>query len=302
MSAEASRQTDDSRVADAVLRAFPGAPRQAVPDAIFAGVPYRRPINQAVLDRLVANLRTQLQALRPIGLNGVVVGLSGGLDSVLCLELCRRALPDPTLVMATTVLVGGERERADLARMSSIADALGVRHVLLDGAPLEAALQAGVPGAGGPWTAINIETRVIQTLIFSLADAEQKAVCATTDRSEFLLARFTEHFYGHVAPLWHLYKTEAASLAEVAGVTAQILDARPGCPGHWYDDEVLGVGYGVVDPLLHLLKTQSQTPADIAARFGLTDLEWLEAFAARIKDQTARMTMQATPIDEEGDG
>src|SRR5262249_7383638 len=128
---------------------------------------------------------------------------------------------------------------------------------------------------------------------FQTADSMQAAVCATTDRSEGLLGRYTEHFYGHFAPIAHLYKTEVIELARFLGVPGGVVNQRPGCESHWYDDEVLGAGYDVIDPLLHLMVEERLTDADIRVGYGVDDTRWLSKLRERLDRQPARVVTRA---------
>lgn len=280
-----------ARIPDAVLQAFPGTPAAPVDPASFAGVNYRSGSPAAVLDTLTQELAGFFDDALSAGFDGLLVGLSGGIDSLMCAELCRRALPADRIVAATVVFDPPDRQ-ISLAALEQQARALGIAHVSLPGEPTLQAMTAAWPESG-PWSAINIETRCVQSLLFQLADARNFLVCATTDRSELLLGRFTEVFYGHVAPLHNLYKTEVEALAAHCGIMPLLADSRPGCPGHWYDDEVLGASYAVIDPLLHLLAEGKLSTAEIASRHGIADRGWLEGLRQRLHSQRIRVSTRA---------
>lgn len=265
--------------------AFPGKPREPISPAAFAGVSLGATVDMPLLEQLLAFMRQRLVEASEIGLHGAVIGLSGGLDSIVCAALCKRAAAGDFPVHTVTVRMPNAAAGL-VGALADCAATLGIEHIVVDGGPAHAALSAAYTQAG-PWTAINIDTRVIQALLFQVADAKHTVVAATTDRSEALLGRFTEAFYGQVAPLAGFYKTEVATLARLLGVDAAVVDTRPGCEEHWYDDEVMGCGYDVLDPLLHLIAT-GVSPREIAERYGVSDLRWLEAVRARVRLHSRR--------------
>lgn len=269
-------------------RFFPGAPKQAATAARFAGVaPFCFPFKGITVDPLIEGITKHLDAAAALGLSGIALGLSGGVDSVVCAELCRRAAGEGQ-VTAVTVLVGAQTERSHLTSLSRSADIIGIPHVVVDGAPLQQAMEAAWPKKG-LWSPINMETRTVQTLIFQVADSQASSVCATTDRSEAVLGRYTEAYYGHVSPLLGLYKTQVLELAAYLGVMAAVSDTRPGCEGHWYDDEVLGADYQTIDPIVHLLTTGGLSPRQICREFGPLDEDWVTRIQDRIRLQPIRL-------------
>lgn len=285
---QSTHPTGDARTVDlGVLSAFPGKLRRTPLASDLSKVSYRRAIDARVVDETVQMIAEGLCDLGKVDINGIVVGLSGGVDSVVCLELCRRAVTDGS-VRAVTVLAGDDHEVLRLSNLRTCASMLAVEHIVVDGRAAQAALTAAWPEAG-PWSSINTLTRMVHALIFQVADSARSAVCATTDRSEQLLGRYTEHYYGHVAPLAHLYKTEVIELARFLGVADLMEFSRPGCESHWYDDEVLGASYDVIDPLLHLMAEEHRTDVEISLDCGIDDLEWLSRLRLRIDNQPARV-------------
>lgn len=279
--------TSPRTLAADVSSAFPGIPAGPVPAGALASVPFARRCDRALADEIAAFIAGWRAESTAVNLHNLAVGLSGGVDSILTAALARRACRDDAEVTAVIVLIGDETARAHLALLADTATALGLEPVVVDGEATAAAMRAAWPETGG-WSAINIETRVVQDLIFQVADSRRAGVLATTDRSEYLLGRYTEHFYGQIAPLVGLYKSEVLALAAALDLTGTVADDRPGCEGHWYDDEVLGAGYDVIDPLLHLLCEEKLSPEDICRRYAIADRAWVEALARRVHDQPLR--------------
>jgi NAD+ synthase len=284
-----------SRVDPAILATFPGAPTSRRGLEALRAHPCQRPMDAGVVDGLVAFLRHELTRMQAVGLQGLTIGLTGGLDSVVAARLCQLACEGEHRLMAVTVDLGRHGEAERQPGIAKCARDLGLDHTVIDGAATRREFLAASPEQG-LWSGINTDTRLILDFIARVADARSSAVVCTTDLSEQLLGRQTEGFYGQVAPLGSLYKTEVLALAQTLGVAELLADSRPGCEDYWYDDEVLGVRYDVIDPLLQLLAHEKRPTAWVAQHFGVEDAAWLERVAHRIEHQPARLLTRAPTI------
>ncbi|MEA2416622.1 MAG: synthase [Thermoanaerobaculia bacterium] len=276
-----------SRVPLEVLESFPGTPQGPCNPQALAAVRFRHGTAQASIDVIVQFLVTEWKALEKIGLHGAVIGLSGGLDSVVTVRLCQMAAGRTQAVRAVTVNLGRPGDAERTASCVECARQLGVEHLVVDATEVRRAMLEACP-ASGPWSGINTDTRLIQDLVFGVADRHRSTVVSTGDLSEKLMGRQTEAFYGQLEPLGSLYKSEVIDIASAIELTDTLTDRRPGCEDYWYDDEVLGVGYDVIDPLLHLLRTENRPPSWIAEKYGIVDIAWIERLAHRVANQGLR--------------
>jgi NAD+ synthase len=284
-----------SRVPPEVLASFPGAPQGPWSPRALGAVRFRHGTAQASIEVLVRFLVTEWKALEEIGLHGAVIGLSGGLDSVVTIRLCQMAAGSARPVRAVTVNLGRPGDMERTASCVECARRLGVEHLVIDAADVRRAMLEACPPSG-PWSGINTDTRLIQDLVFGVADRHRSTVVSTGDLSEGLLGRQTEAFYGQLEPLGSLYKSEVIDIASAIELTDTLADRRPGCEDYWYDDEVLGVGYDVIDPLLHLLQTENRSPSWIANEYGIVDIAWLERLAHRVANQRLRTQCRCPTI------
>jgi len=274
------------------LRYFPGTPR---------GLPtlpplMREPPSPRTVRNLVQFIRSGLGCAQEQFFKGYAVGLSGGVDSATCLALVKAAV-GRTRTKGVIVDLGlnGHAEQSRTGR--EVAALLGVGCVVIRNRSVYPGF-LGASARRGPFSEINAVTRAIHGLVFQFADSRQWGVVSTLDRSEELLSRHLELFYGHVAPLGRFYKTEVMRIAELVGVPRAVISREPGCVEAWLDREVFGVGYDVLDPLLFQMVERRMTPEQVFRRFG-GDLRWLRAIQRRLDQARWRMSTRV-PLPPRG--
>lgn len=275
------------------LAYFPGLAR-SLPNLPAPHVHYSMPVT---LRALVRFLRESLRSGSTSVFRGYAIGLSGGLDSTVAMALARRAVGRGRL-LAVYVSLGRPEHDTQCKLAIRCAEELAVPYLILRQRELLRALERTSQRVG-PFSEINSVTRAIHESVFQIAEGLGYAVVSTVDRSEDLLCRHMEYFYGHVAPLAPLYKTEVAALARELGVPATVIEAPPGCSEAWLDAEVLGATYEVIDPLLRLLADERWTPRRIVKQFG-GDLNWVERIAHRIAQRDWRMITRSPRLPGRG--
>lgn len=266
-------------------RYWPGAPKKVCK----INIPYKRKIDNQLVHRLHDFIRKSVENTSKLDLDEVVVGLSGGLDSALVALLCRQAL-GKNKVTAVTVDLGFEshRKQADFAK--KITKTLDINHKVIRAYKLFKDYDALLKERG-PFTEIDIITRAIHDSVFQFADSRLAAVPSTVDKSENLIGRHMEYFYGHFAPLIDLYKTEVNDVARLLKIPNEVIEQEPGCAEAWRDREVFGVSYDVLDPIIHLIVKKKMSAEQLARKYDI-DLAWLKKIEYRLKNQKWRMQTQ----------
>lgn len=240
--------------------------------------PSARPPREAVRT-IGAFLRAH--ALAP-GRDGVVVGLSGGVDSAFTARLARDALgadhvlgvllpdaaTDPTL----------EEETVAFARELGVA----TRTVRLG--PVAEALRSALPEVNDRVTLGNSVARLRMTVLYALARDTHRLVAGTGNKSELLLGYFTKFGDGGVdlLPVGDLYKTDVWALARELGLPAAVVDRAPSA-GFWAgqtDEGELGMSYQDIDRVLRALE-ELRPEREIPALTGLS-ASAVEAIVARV--------------------
>jgi NAD+ synthase len=108
------------------------------------------------------------------------------------------------------------------------------------------------------------------TLAYLAANATDRLVCGTANRSELLLGYFTKHGDGgaDMHPIGHLYKSEVRALAAELDVPEFVVEKPPTAgflPGQ-RDADDLGAPYEVIDRVLRLGVDRGLDAAAIADR------------------------------------
>jgi len=135
-------------------------------------------------------------------------------------------------------------------------------------------------------TKIHLRSRMINNVIFQEADKKYCFVIDTTDKSEEVLGRHAECFYGHIAPVTNLWKTELFDLAKKLKIPKKIIKRKAGCPELW-DTEALGVNWYALDPILFLMYDKKWSPERISKKYKIDNV-WLNKIKNRIDKQPKR--------------
>jgi NAD+ synthase len=204
--------------------------------------------------------------------NGVVVGLSGGVDSAVVGSLCVRALGSDRVLAA--LLPSEHTPRGDTEDALRMAEAWGVRRVSIGISPI---VDIIVSAAGRVETKLatgNVQARVRMTILYYLANSRNLLVVGTGDRSEEILGFFTKYGDGGVdlLPIAHLFKTQVRLMAEHLGLPPGVVK-KPASPrlwqGHTAEDE-LPASYERLDLVMHSLFDEGNTMARAATQGGVS--------------------------------
>jgi len=211
------------------------------------------------------------------GAEGVVMGLSGGIDSALSAKLAVEALGKERVLFLVMPEEGVTPGR-DLRDALDLAASLGAESLRIEISPLVESFLSTFPLQDPAFenreaAKINLKPRVRMTLLYMAANARNLLVQGTGNRTELLLGYFTKYGDGGVdfLPLGGLYKTQVRGLAEHLGLPQRIID-RPPSPGlvkGQTDEEDLGMDYGTLDRILHLHLDQGISPGEIGKETGL---------------------------------
>jgi len=202
---------------------------------------------------------------------GVVVGLSGGVDSSVAVTLCVRSLGKAKIL--GILLPTDFTPQQDVEDAFELGDWLGIRTELISIQPIfevfSRTLQCDPSDPDQKMPMANVLARIRMIISYYYANLHRHLVVGTGDRSEDLIGYFTKYGDGGVdfLPISHLYKTQVRALAQYLGVPGKIA-LKPSSPqlypGHKATDE-LPLDYEQLDPILVGLYKQNLSPEAVSA-------------------------------------
>ena len=244
--------------------------------SVVAGARPRIPENAPLLRRIIVAFIAD--EVRKVGVERVVVGLSGGVDSSLSAFLAAEALGPRNVLGINMPYRTSSAESAAHAALA--ARTAGIELLTVDITPQIDAYFERFPDAP-PVRRGNKMARERMTVLYDHSARWRALVLGTSNKSELLLGYGT--LYGDMAsalnPIGDLYKTQVWSLAAKVGVPEPIVAKQPSAD-LWVgqtDEAELGFGYREVDELLYCM-------VDLRyARGELLDAGFAEPFVDRVQ-------------------
>ncbi len=202
------------------------------------------------------------------GVNGIVLGLSGGVDSSTIAALSSRAIGGDRVLG----LLMPEQEtfkQKDIDDAMTVAKKFGLETQICDITKALEGLYKTIPvfDPADKLCKGNAKARTRTSILYYYANKLNRIVCGSSDKSETMMGYFTK--WGDVAadisPILDLYKTQVRKLAEHLGVPTE-LAMKPSTPGLWPDqlaETELGIRYETLDLILYGLE-RFMSPEDIS--------------------------------------
>jgi NAD+ synthase len=212
-------------------------------------MPLRPKFREEMITIVTAFIRDSLEQS---GMGGVVIGMSGGLDSSILAKLASDALGSDKVLGMFIPESGSSQEDAEHAEFYSRSLGIEFETVSIDGM-----LQASVDATGGSVdkaVLANIKARCRMIVLYQRANSLNRLVLGTGNKSELMVGYFTKFGDGgcDLLPIGDLYKTQIKEMAEFLGLPKEIV-VKPPSAGLWegQTDEVeLGISYEELDSIL----------------------------------------------------
>ena len=185
--------------------------------------------------------------------DGVIIGLSGGIDSAVLAYLCANSIKAKTLVLVmpdSKISPNDETEDA-----IKIVDALELNYKLLDINSIHKeyynVLEPNDLSLG------NLRARIRKNILYYYANSKNLLVLGSSDKSEFNIGYFTKFGDGaaDLLQIVSLYKTQVREIAKELGVPTNIITKKSSpnlWPNHVAETEI-GATYEEIDCILYCI-------------------------------------------------
>jgi len=227
---------------------------------------------EQLADKLISWIREKVSSA---GCKGVVVGMSGGLDSAVLAVLCHRAFPQSMF----GVLMPCHSSREDMKHAQALATQFSIptKTVVLDSifdALLKALPNNEVDPNVSRLAEANLKARLRMLTLYYFANRLGYMVAGSGNRSELSVGYFTKYGDGgaDILPLGNLVKGQVKELAGFLSIPQQIID-KPPSAGLWEgqtDEGELGLSYEELDRYLVTGEASSELKEKIESMIAAT--------------------------------
>ncbi|MCX7661722.1 MAG: NAD+ synthase [Candidatus Omnitrophica bacterium] len=197
--------------------------------------------------KIISWIREEIKASKA---KGLVIGVSGGIDSAVVASLACEALGKEKVL---GLILPCESQIEDIKDAKLICKRLGIRNKTVDLTPIFKALIKILPKAD-KLALGNLKSRLRMLVLYYFANKLNYLVCGTSNKSERMIGYFTKYGDGasDILPIADLLKTQVRKLAYQLNIPEKIINKVP-TAGLWpgqTDEEEIHLTYNELDDIL----------------------------------------------------
>ena len=187
--------------------------------------------------------------------NGVVFGLSGGIDSATVAYLCGKLDKEVNNTLALVMPDSAISPSSETGDALKIIGEIGINYKLIDINTIHKRYSNYLEP--NEFALGNLRARIRSNIIYYYANLENRLVLGTSDKSEYLIGYFTKFGDGSadILPIVSLYKTQLREFAKTIGVPNNVV-TKKSSPNLWKEhdaEEEIGISYEEIDTALYCL-------------------------------------------------
>lgn len=211
-----------------------------------------------IADRISLWIRGRVEET---GAEGVVGGMSGGIDSSTVAVLAKRAMGDKMLGLIMPC--HSNPTTAEDARL--VAARFGIKTEEVNLSPIFDLFVGTLP-PGDKIPVGNLKPRLRMATLYYFANSLNYLVAGTGNKSELMVGYFTKYGDGGVdiLPIGDLLKTQVREVARELGIPEEII-AKPPSAGLWEgqtDEGEMGITYEELDKILLAIESGDTSNCD----------------------------------------
>ena len=205
---------------------------------------------------------------------GVVLGISGGIDSALTAKLSVDALGSDSVL--GLLMPESSSNPNDTNDAKELAELLGIEYEIINITPMIDGFN-NMCKHFAPQNNIvagNLRPRIRMQILYYHANLLNRLVIGTGNKAELLVGYFTKYGDGGVdfEPMGNLYKTQVWQLAKYLKLPKRIIEKVPSA-GLWVgqtDEGELGIQYTILDLILYGILNLKMNENDVANELNLS--------------------------------